>query len=60
MSLKTISEGSNYTAINVGPASTIDQYVSEGLGEPIPGKVFLQKALHLTGSEISYCYQRDW
>ena len=54
MSLKTISEGNNYTAINVGPASGIDKYVFEGLGQPIPGKVFIQNALHLTGSEISY------
>ncbi|KAH0792297.1 cupin domain-containing protein [Histomonas meleagridis] len=54
MSLKTISEGSNYTAINVGPASEIEKYVFTGLAQPIPGKVFLQQALHATGSEISY------
>ncbi|KAH0791981.1 cupin domain-containing protein [Histomonas meleagridis] len=54
MSIKTISEGSNYTAINVGPASEIEKYVFTGLGQPIPGKVFLQQALHATGSEISY------
>ena len=54
MSLKTISEGSNYTAINVGPASAVDQYVLEGHGPTVKGKVFIQNALHLTGSEISY------
>ncbi|KAH0785843.1 cupin domain-containing protein [Histomonas meleagridis] len=54
MSVKTISEGKNYTAINVGPASSIDQYVLKLEGKEIPGKVFIQNELHLTGSEISY------
>ncbi|KAH0795690.1 cupin domain-containing protein [Histomonas meleagridis] len=54
MSIKTISEGSNYTAINVGPASGISDYVLEAHGQKMQGKVFIQNALHLTGSEISY------
>ena len=54
MSIKTISEGSKYTAINLGPASNINQYVFNSNGQEIPGKVFIGKALHLTGSEISY------
>ena len=54
MSLQKISEGSNYTAVNVGPASKIDQYVFELPGQKMQGKVFLGKELHLTGSEISY------
>ncbi|KAH0803217.1 cupin domain-containing protein [Histomonas meleagridis] len=54
MSLKIISEGSNYSAINVGPASEIEKYVLEAHGEKIQGKVFIQQPLHLTGSEISY------
>ena len=55
MSIKTVSEVSNYTAINVGKLSELNQHVLTAPGgHKIPGKVFLSKPAKISGSEISY------
>ena len=55
MSIKTTSEGSNYTAINVGKFSDLNQHVlTMPDGRKAPGKVFLRTPAKMTGSEISY------
>lgn len=55
MSVKTISEASNYTAINIGKLSELNQHViTLPDGHKIPGKVFLGKPAKMTGSDISY------
>lgn len=55
MSIKTISEGSNYTAVNLGKFSELNQYVLDGPGgAKIPGKVFIGKPTKMSGAEISY------
>lgn len=55
MSIKTESEGSNYTAINIGKLSELDKHVlSLPNGHKIPGKVFVGKPAKISGAEISY------
>ena len=55
--MKTIEltkSGKNFTAVNVGKLSEINQYVLP-LGDiEIPGKVFAGAALNTTGSELSF------
>lgn len=55
MSVTTISEASNYTAINIGKLSELDQHVlTAPNGHKVPGKIFLSEHAKMTGSEISY------
>lgn len=55
MSIKTVSEGSNYTCINVGKFCDLNQHVlTMPGGQKNPGKVFLGKPSKMTGEEISY------
>lgn len=56
MSLETISQGSNYTAINAGKFSELEKHVfhlRDGKST-YNGKVFLRKATNMSGCEISY------
>ena len=46
MSIQKTAEGKNFTAINIGELSKLDQYEH--------GKVFLKDAAKMTGSEISF------
>lgn len=56
--MKTVvrkSEGLNYSAVELGAMSTIDQYkLVLAPGVEIPGKVFIGGELQTTGSEISF------
>ena len=55
MSVKTISEASNYTAINIGKLSELNQHVlTLPNGNKVPRKIFLGKLSKMTGSDISY------
>ena len=56
MSIKTVSEGSNYTAINIGKLNDLTQHELKGPDGKVisKGKVFLGSASKMTGSEISY------
>ena len=56
MSVTTISEGSNYTAVDIGKLNDLTQHVltaPDGVTK-IPGKIFLSPSAKMTGSEISY------
>lgn len=48
-------QGSNFTAADLGPLGKLDQYVYRlpALGLAVPGKVFLNQTLGLTGCEVS-------
>lgn len=53
--IKTVGNGQNYSAIQVGTASEIKDYqLALGPNMTIPGKVFIGQALGATGSEVSY------
>jgi len=53
--IKNIGNGQNYTAIQVGKSSEIQDYkLALGPDMVIPGKVFIGQALGTTGAEISY------
>ena len=55
--MKTIEltkSGKNFTAVNVGKLSEINQYVLPMGDIEIPGKVFAGGALKTTGSELSF------
>ena len=56
MSVQTVSEGSNYTAINVGKLDDLNQHELKGPDGNVmcTGKVFLRNLAKMTGSEISY------
>ena len=52
--VKTTTEGKNFTAVNIGKLSEVKDYVLP-LGDiEIPGKVFVGQALQATGSEVSF------
>ena len=56
MSVNTVSEGTNYTAVDIGKLSDLSQHVltaPDGVTK-IPGKIFLSPSTKMTGSEISY------
>jgi len=53
--IEKISEGQNYTAVNVGATDEVIQYeLPLGPDMVIPGKVFVGQALGLTGADMSY------
>ena len=56
MSLKKISEGENYTAIDTGKLNDLENHVFifQNGKSKYNGKVFLSKAAKMTGCEISY------
>ena len=56
MSVKTVAEGSNYTAVNIGKLGDLTQHELKGPDGKVmaKGKVFLGHAVKMTGSEISY------
>lgn len=55
--IKTISEGSNYTAVSVGKLNELREYeIPMGGDAVMRGKVFAGSALGTTGSEISFQY----
>lgn len=56
MSVKTVAEGSNYTAINIGRLNDLDKHELKGPDGKVmcTGKVFLSQSAKMTGSEISY------
>ena len=56
MSVKTVAEGSNYTAINIGKLSNLHEHLLKGPDGKVmcPGKIFLSRPAKMTGSEISY------
>ncbi len=52
--VKTTTEGKNFTAVNIGKLSEVKDYVLP-LGDiEIPGKVFVGQALQATGCEVSF------
>ncbi|OHT08453.1 cupin 2 barrel domain-containing protein [Tritrichomonas foetus] len=56
MSIKTISEQNNYTAIDLGNLADLGNYEHKGPDGKLfcTGKVFLKDAIKSTGSQISY------
>ncbi len=53
--IKEIANAQNFSAINVGKLSELNEYVLELSPEiKIPGKVFGGTALHTTGSDFSF------
>jgi len=53
-SIEKISEGQNYTAVNVGATDEVIGYELPMGPQVLRGKVFVGQALGLTGAEISY------
>ena len=56
MSIEVVAKGSNYTAINIGKLNELEKHVfklRDGKST-YNGKVFIGKAAHMTGCEISY------
>jgi len=53
--IKIMSEGDNYTAIDLGEFDSLKEYsyLHPKLNQEIPGKVFIGEALKTTGAEIS-------
>lgn len=55
MSVKIVSEASNYTAINIGKLSELNQHIlTLPSGQKVPGKVFIGKQAKMSGSDMSY------
>lgn len=56
MSIKVVSDGSNYTVVNVGKFSELDKYEMKDQDGNVScrGKVFVSPYAKMTGSEISY------
>ena len=56
MSVKTVAEGTNYTAVNIGKLSELNKHELKGPDGKVicTGKVFLSHFTKITGSEISY------
>ena len=54
--VSTISESKNYTAINIGCLSELDEHslIHPKSGREVKGKVFLKDATNATGTEISF------
>jgi uncharacterized cupin superfamily protein len=52
--LQKISDGQNYTALNVGAADEVIQYELPLGPHILKGKVFVGQALGLTGADVSY------
>lgn len=56
MSVKTVAEGTSYTAVNIGKLSELNKHELKGPDGKVicTGKVFLSHFTKMTGSEISY------
>lgn len=54
--IETISEGSNYKAVNIGNLNNLNEYslIHPKSGQKIEGKVFIKEATEATGTEISF------
>lgn len=54
--VKTIAEGRNFTAVDVGPTDEVQMYslIHAKTGQEVRGKVFLKEPTGATGSEISF------
>lgn len=53
-SIKQVADATNFSAINVGPLSELNEYVLELGPIKIPGKVFGGAALRATGGDFSF------
>jgi mannose-6-phosphate isomerase-like protein (cupin superfamily) len=54
--IKTISEGTNYTAIDIGALDKLSDYsfIHPKLGHTVESKLFVGELLKSTGSEVSF------
>lgn len=56
MSIEAISEGSNYTAVNIGKLNELEkhEFIFNNGKSKYNGKVFVRNPTKMTGAEISY------